>query len=353
MTYDQWLDAMLDELPDKYQKTTGYPVYDMIAAWALVAEKLEKELEDAKLLLDPENLTGITLETYVYDHAGIEREDGDFATGTVTLTGSGTVPVGTMFIASNGVSFSTVEAVTITTSGTVDVVCNSMGTVGNVAAGAIRTFSQTLPGFTSVTNNSATAGGADKETDKELLERFYTKMKTPPASGNIAAYKEWAAEITGVGSVKVFPLGHGDGTVDVVITSNSGGVASSSLVNAVQAYIDPSSSGEGKGVAPIGAHCYVSSATSYAVAISAEIKIVDSATPSFVDEKIQTEVTKVFAETFKNGFVSYGGIVNAIFDVEEVVDVQSLTLDNSSASFDLDDRVCATIGTWSVSYEYA
>ena len=190
MTYNEWLEMMLAEIPDKYQLSPGFPMYDAIAAWALTAERLETELEDAKLMMNPENLSGIMLDSYIYDRTGLERIDGDFASGTVTLTGSGTVPARTIFLADSGVSFYTIDEARIVDSGDVDVICNTMGADGNVPAGSITTFSRTLVGFTAATNAEATTGGADKETDQEFLERFYLRMRTPPASGNIYAYQE-------------------------------------------------------------------------------------------------------------------------------------------------------------------
>lgn len=352
MTYEEYMELMLAEIPDTYQKSVGFPIYDIVSACAMVAERLSTDLEAAKLLLDPDNLTGYELEEFVRDRTGLERVDGDFATGSVTLTGSGTVPTGTTFLADTGISFYTMYDVTINGSGSVDVTCNTMGSAGNVPAGAINTFASTLYGFTAVTNPQPTTGGADEETDDELRTRYYLRMRTPPTSGNVYAYQEWALETPGVGSVKVFPLGHGDGTVDVVITSDSGGVADSTLVQAVQDYIDPNGNGDGMGQAPIGATCYVSSATATAINISANIEVDGTKTDQEITAALQEEITKIFAETFATGEVSYGKIANAIFDADGVADFDNLKLNDGYTEITLGTRECAVIGTWSVSYEH-
>jgi uncharacterized phage protein gp47/JayE len=227
-----------------------------------------------------------------------------------------------------------------------------MGSAGNVPAGAINTFARTLYGFTSVTNALPTTGGADEETDDELRARYYLRMRTPPTSGNIYAYQEWALETPGVGSVKVFPLGHGDGTVDVVITSDSGGVVDASLITTVQNYIDPGSTGEGRGQAPIGAKCYVSSATGVSVDIAATVIPDGTKTDQELDAILQAEITKIFAETFDSGKVSYGKIANAIYDAEGVEDFDELSLDEGYTEIELGARECAVIGNWSVTYEH-
>lgn len=350
MTYSEWLDMLLSEIPDKYQLSPGFPMYDAIAAWALGAERLEKELEDAKLLLNPENLTGIELDSYVYDRAGIERILAEPAAVKLTVTGTGLLPAGTIFIADTGVSFYTLTDQAIDGSGTVDAICNSMGSEGNVAAGTINTYSRTLPGFDDVTNTLPATGGADQETDEELLERFYLKMRTPPTSGNIYAYKEWALENTGVGSVKVFPLGHGDGTVDVVITSEEGGEADETLIAAVQNYIDPDSTGEGRGVAPIGAKCYVESAQEKGIQIDAEITLDGTLSESVVDASLQAKISEMLYKTFGDGEVMYGKIAKIIANEEGVTDFENLLLDSDMESITLGSREIAVIETWNVSY---
>lgn len=353
MTYSEWLEMFLSEIPAKYQLSPGYPMYDAIAAWALGAERLEKELEDAKLLLDPENLTGIELDSYVYDRTGIERIVEEPASVELTVTGTGLLPAGTIFIADNGVSFYTLEDQTIDGAGTVEAVCNTMGSEGNVSAGTINTFSQTLPGFDDVTNTTAAAGGADRETDQELLDRFYLRMRTPPTSGNVYAYKEWALENTGVGSVKVFPLGHGDGTVDVVITAEDGGEADETLIAAVQNYIDPDSTGEGRGVAPIGAKCYVESAQPKGIQIDAEVTLDGTRSESDVDASLQAKISEMLYKTFSEGEVMYGKIAKILANEEGVADFENFLLDSDMESITLGSREIAVIETWNVSYDNA
>ena len=52
------LQELLAAMPDSYQKTIGFPTYDLLAAAALRMEGTDAEIEAAKARLDPENLTG-------------------------------------------------------------------------------------------------------------------------------------------------------------------------------------------------------------------------------------------------------------------------------------------------------
>ena len=63
------LDAMLAAMPDSYQKTVGFPTYDLLAAAALRLAETEGALETAKTKLDPANLTGAELDAYIEKYA--------------------------------------------------------------------------------------------------------------------------------------------------------------------------------------------------------------------------------------------------------------------------------------------
>ena len=67
-----------------------------------------------------------------------------------------------------------------------------------------------IAGIVSVSNSNALTGGYDAETDEAYYERYLLRLQTPPTSGNQYHYRLWALEVTGVGGVQIYPLGHGD-----------------------------------------------------------------------------------------------------------------------------------------------
>ena len=77
------LQELLAAMPDSYQKTIGFPTYDLLAAAALRMEGTDAELEAAKAKLDPENLTGDELDRYIFPRTGLERRQATFAHGVV------------------------------------------------------------------------------------------------------------------------------------------------------------------------------------------------------------------------------------------------------------------------------
>ena len=113
------------------------------------------------------------------------------------------------------------------------------GAVGNLPAGSITMMPVQIAGIVKVTNPAPTAEGYDAETDQAYYDRFILNLQTPPTSGNQYHYRSWALEVSGVGGVQVYPLGHGANTVDVVIIDTEGKPASEPLVQACLLYTSP------------------------------------------------------------------------------------------------------------------
>ena len=154
-----------------------------------------------------------------------------------------------------------------------------------------------------------------------------------------------------MGAVKVFPLGHGDNTVDVVIVDSTGQPADSDLVGEVQDYIDPNSGGKGEGQAPVGAHCYVSAATAKPITISCTVSKLNTAEEETVTAGIKAAVSAYLAEiVFEQDYVSYARISDRILDVEGVLDIEGLLVGGGTANIQIGEREVATLGEVTLSY---
>lgn len=343
------LERMLASIPDSYQKTIGFPTYDLTAAAALRAEETEEEIETAKSKLDPDNLSGEELDGYIYPRTGQERIAATYATGVVTVTGTGTVNKGDLFESEGGVQFAATETVVITGSGTVPVQATTAGTVGNVAAGSITMMPVTIAGISAVSNSDTFSGGYEAETDAAYYARYLLRIRTPPTSGNVYHYMEWALEVAGVGGVQVYPLARGDNTVDVVIINSEGKSADSGLVEQVQAHIDPEGAGLGKGEAPIGAYCQVSSAQALELAVKCRLVLLGGASAETVKAAVQKAIEAYLGSiAFQQDYVSVARIGDTILDVEGVQDYEGLTVNGSTANVAVAARQVAVLGSFEV-----
>lgn len=345
------LDAMLAAIPDSYQKTVGFPTYDILAAAALRLAETEGRLEEAKSKLDPANLSGAELDAYIEPRSGQVRNPATYAVGVLQVTGTGTITAGDLFESGGGIQFAATETVTISGSGTVPIRCVQPGTVGNLPAGSITMMPVQIAGIVSVSNSGTTHDGYDEETDEAYYKRFLLRIQTPPTCGNVYHYMEWALEISGVGGVQVYPLGHGANSVDVVIIDTDGVPASSTLVDAVQNHIDPGSSGLGNGEAPIGAYCYVSAATAVPLALSVKITTMQGAAQGDVTQAIKDAV-KAYLKSiaFRQSYVSVAQIAVAILSAEGVLDYENLTVNSGTANISIDDREVAVLGEVTITY---
>lgn len=124
---------------------------------------------------------GTELEKFVA-WRGLTREGEKYATGKITITGTnGTVipafwavetPSKILFLTTNTISN------TIGVSGTLELEIKAIdpGIEGNVAIGDASVQTEVISGVTSITNNAATSGGADTETDTELRTRYFEDL---------------------------------------------------------------------------------------------------------------------------------------------------------------------------------
>lgn len=254
--YDFYMNRMLSEIPDTYDKSAGGPIYDICSGCAMVASELADTIQANLDQLDPRNRTGAELDAYIFDHSGLERKDGVYAQVTLRITGTCTVFPDHYFSTESGIAFHPVGKYSIVTSGMVECECVLQGAAGNVPAGSITKSNQSIAGLVSVTNPEPAFSGVTKESDEDFLWRFYEYIRKPQGSGTVADIKQEVESIDGVGSCKVTPdREHAIATI--VITASDGGLPSQALVAQVQEHVDPRGENDetwgcGYGIAPIG-----------------------------------------------------------------------------------------------------
>lgn len=348
MSADSLHQTMLDGIPDSYQKTVGFPTWDLTRGFALGAAQLEAAIRAEAAKLDVTNLTGGDLTRFAAQYRGIDRRAATHAAGTLTVTGNGTVEAGALFASAGGVQFAARRAVPVRGTAEVPVQAVLAGPGGNLPPGTVTEIPVTIPGIVSAVNQEAMTGGYAEEDDETLRARYYTAVREPPTSGNRAHYKSWAFEVAGVGGVKTFPLARGDWTVDVVIVDDAHQPADRALVARVQAHIDPDSTGLGDGCAPIGAHCYVESAAALPVTVAAQLTLLDTADPDTVRDAARQALADYLADLpFDDtaaAYVSHAQAGALLLDVPGVLDYTALTLNGTAANLPVGARQVAVLG---------
>lgn len=345
------LDAMLSAMPESYQKTVGFPTYDLLAAASIPMEELAAQLQETAEKLDPANLTGEELESYIKSRSGLVRNPPTYASGILQVTGNGTVNEGDLFESVGGIQFAAAATVEISGSGEVPIRCTTPGAAGNLPAGSVTMMPVQIAGIVSVSNSDTLTGGYDAESDAAYYDRYILRLQTPPTSGNQYHYRIWALEVTGVGGVQIYPLGHGDNTVDVVLIDVDGQPADEELVQRVQTHIDPGSKGLGEGEAPIGAYCYVSGAEPKELDLSMTVQTLPGAEQEAVTAAVKAAVAAYLKGiAFAQDYVSYARINAAVLEADGVQDVSGLTVNGATANVAIGERQVAVLGEVSIQY---
>ncbi|QEK12572.1 baseplate J/gp47 family protein [Crassaminicella thermophila] len=331
---------MLQNISDEYDKTEGSFFYDVLKSVAIELENAYKKQES---ILDKgfvETATGEWLDKKVAEQ-GLTRKSATKATTIVTITGSeGTIVNEGTLVASDTVNFVVKETKTIDATGQVDVLveCEEEGSIGNVPAGAIKYFPVTIAGLTGVTNLNAVTNGYDGETDEELRQRYFDKVRTPATSGNKWHYRNWAKEVTGVGDARVFPLANGPGTVKVMIIDSNKTGAEQELIDAVYNHIEENR--------PIGATVTVVSATEVPININVTLTIdTDNYAEQEVITNIENNITAYLKEiAFVEDYVSYAKVGSIILDTIGVLDYSNLIVNGGTSNITIADNEVAVLG---------
>lgn len=333
---------MLNEMDTGYQKTIGFPTYDILKAVAIALAPITAEMDEVADKLDINNLSGDELRRFVEQRSYVKFRDASYATARLLITGSGIVHAGDLFETEGGVQFSADNTTVIDTSGLITVTAVMPGPAGNVVAGSIARMPKTLQSITACTNPEAASGGYAAESDDALRERYLEAKAAPPTSGNIYHYKMWAKEVEGVGDAEVLPLWNGKNTVKIVIIDYEQQPADDFLVEAVQQHIDPGGQGIGEGEAPIGAYCTVSSAIAVKINVTVDIIIKEGFSNVDIAEKIDDYLKSI---AFKQNYVSIGRIGNAILSADGVIDYENLLINDGTSNIEISKESVAVLGT--------
>ena len=340
-TDEQLTKKMIDSMPDKYQKSVGFPIWDFFRA---ISKSLILVWDKLKYLANLDDLRNMDFESfklYVFQRRGISWKDATKASGQLQIkNGTGTITIGDEFETASGTKFVATETKIVNSGDFVNIECTQSGLVGNVPMNTITVIPTTIQGIIEVTNPEAFTNGFVAETQEELYERYIEDLQNPITSGNIYHYRKWALEIPGVKKADVKPLWNGDNTVKVIIIDQNSQPASPELVKQVQQYIDPNSEGKGLGEAPIGAYCTVASAIAENLKIDLRLKIKTGEDFETIKNRVKASIDKyladlAFTDPNRPDIVSYAQIGFAILSTVGVEDYADLLLNGGTDNLEI------------------
>lgn len=279
-TYAFLRQQMLSQVPDTFDKRDSAPLPTAISPAAYVLAGFYLSLNQVQQQAFVQTASGQSLD-YLGVLAGLTRYP---ASPAVRLGVFNTaVPMGARFSTVNGensINFSVTAAES--EANQYQLTAESPGTVGNEYTGPILPITN-VPGLTSAQITDILVPGDDEETDDAFRQRIISALNNRPFGGNIADYQQNIMAIDGVGAVQVYPTWNGGGTVKCSILGADYTPASEELVQNVQTAIDPPTSGQGMGLAPIGAQVTIVAPTELTINVSATLTLA----PGYNIEQVQ------------------------------------------------------------------
>lgn len=347
MTYQALLKAMLDRVPNTYDKRDTSPIPTALgpAAWAL--EGFYIVLAQVQQQGYIQTATGENLDMLSI-LADVSRSQASPAVrlGIFNIA----VPIGSRFSTVNGadsINF-IVTAASDTGANQYQLTAETAGSIGNDYVGPVLPIS-TIPGLTSAQITDILVPGEDTETDDSLRKRIIQALNERPYGGNIANYREWALDVSGVGAAQIWPTWNGGGTVKLSLLGADWLPASATLISTVQNAIDPPpNQGLGLGLAPIGATVTVTAPETVTVNISAALTLAPGSTVEQVQPLIEAAIQSYFLDTRKNwstplsnASVEYNAdifiarVTAAILSVSGVLNATGVILNGAAADISL------------------
>lgn len=333
--------------PHFYDTTEGGIYFDLSQTVALEAERLwDAMATEVPAAMFPAYAWGEFLDLHG-ETVNLPRKAAVKATGTVTFTGTpGTlIPTGTQIETvqvdpdADPVAFEVTVGGTIPGGGSVDVIVEAVdeGVAANVAVGTITILLTPINGVASITNPTATSGGAEIESDELYRQRILLEYAAPRGAGTAADYVRWSIAYPDVGFATVQPLWAGAGTVRVIVTDQQNNPSSTAVVNGLQAVLDPVPQ-QGQGLAPVGALVTVATATSLTVTVSAVLTLragytLDGTGGTIaVRQAIIDEIKDYIDSLPPGGTVIREHVTAQFFNVDGVYDVSTVLLNGATSN---------------------
>lgn len=248
-------DDIAAHLPGADATIPNAPLSVLAEAQASLTHDNDQHLDWVVRMMMPDTAEGAFADRWGNIWLPEGRKGATFAAGQITVTGSSgsSIATGAQLTASaydaDGTSVTLLFAVSagVTLSGpsaTVSIAAQTEGALANLAAGAQLSFIDVPSGIDGVAlvASPGLAGGADQESDADLISRYIARIQLPPHGGADFDYVAWALEVPGVTRAWAAQE-QGAGTVTVrflmdEVRAGTNGIPEDADVALVQAYID-------------------------------------------------------------------------------------------------------------------
>jgi uncharacterized phage protein gp47/JayE len=271
---------------------------------------------------------------------GIRRYSSAKAVGEVTFTGDNNVLIPAGFQVETDEDepkiFETTEQVIITSGSiTVEIISIEGGSEYNVTSNTITKMTEVLAGIDDVTNEAETFGGRDRETDTELRERYFQSLDraggstTTSVRANVLEETETSDCII-LENINMEVDGNGlpAKSFETIVFGGANQAIADAIFEKKPAGIEPYGSITEIVVDDSGNNQDVSFSRAAGIDIYVEVDLVTSEDyPADGDAQVIDEIETYINSLSINENVIYRKIIDVIFNVTGVIDVNALYID--------------------------
>ena len=328
----------------------GSVAWDATRPGAVEMEEIQKQINDGIAAAIPTLSYGPYLEEHVKGQR-LERKPGFKATGVVNLSSTVdvTIPAGTVVRDGADRRFTTDTEVVITPPelqpdpdnpapgvASVGITAEEYGIDYNVSPYTIRFISREFEGLVTVTQEQATTGGIDPESDAELKERYLASVRNQSGAGNPEDYRAWALSVNGVYAAKPIRATPSPGSVTIVIATQTG-IPTAELVAEVQREIDEK--------AGLIANNIVEAASSLTLNLTGTVSYqADADETSVIDAYKRSVNTYLQTLYFAGEPVRYAQLFQLLVTTDGVTDVEGFTVNGGVANLMPGEREVPVLG---------
>jgi uncharacterized phage protein gp47/JayE len=267
-----------------------------------------------------------------------ERKTELFSSGTAVFSRAVadptevTIPIGTIIGTSSGLLYTTQNEVVIlagnTDSAVANIIANKAGAEYDVQIGLINVLNSSVPGVNSVTNNTATSGGRNRETNSEYFARFQNFILGLDGANRYGIFTA-AVTVDNIRSAFVqdhFPPESGIYNFTVYVDDGSGSVPQSKL-DEIYLKIYGNDTSELQGYAAAGINFRVLSAGLVNVAVAYTVKIdLNSTDATAITATLNNTITNYINSLWVGSDVLISEVNRLIKGTSGVLNVEALTL---------------------------
>ena len=344
MTFETIMERLLERVPDTFDKREGSVIWDALspAAYELSLAYADMEVKRRNTFAGTADREGLI---ECCKEIGITPNPATYAVRQAIFTPLDLeVAIGERFNFED-LNFMVSEKIS---AGVYALTCETLGTAGNYGTGTLIPVNYVKGLQTANLTDTVLIYGEEEEETEVLRQRYFDTLPTFTIDGNIAQYEKWCKNFPGIGKFKIFPTWNGKNTVKVSILSAENTLASKTLIDDFQEYLDPNSEGLGNGQAPIGAVVTVTTAAEKKINISAQLILKTGYTePLGLEDELQAYFNSV---SYSRNFISYIA-VGAIFQNNDSIDsVVGLNINGGQVDIPLGEEEIAVKGAleWTV-----